>query len=74
MYEVITAVPAYGRVYTNQKEVMAAWNSNRDFRGTGHDQYYLNKQDIEGSIGARVKGVTIRYGKDLEKVMFISNR
>lgn len=74
MGEWITCVPAYGRVYTTKKEVEAAWNSGCDFRGTGFDQYYLNNQDIEGSIGGRVMGVTIRYGKNLEKVTAISNR
>ena len=34
----------------------------------------MYKQDIQGSIGRHVEGVTIRYGKNLEKVTYISNR
>lgn len=74
MGEWITCVPAYGRVYTTKKEVEAAWNKGVDFRGTGIDQYYLSKREMEGSIGGRIEGVTIRYGKNLEKVTAISNR
>tara|TARA_B100001540_G_scaffold278521_1_gene266732 strand:- start:12669 stop:12893 length:225 start_codon:yes stop_codon:yes gene_type:complete len=74
MGEVITAMPAYGRVYTTKAEVMRDWNASNDFRGTGIHNYYLNKQDIQGSIGRHIEGVTIRYGKNLEKVTYISNR
>jgi hypothetical protein len=72
----ITAKPAYGRSYKNKAEVKRDWEANKDFRGCGFHNYYLNKQDFEGAIAGmeKIQGVTIRYGNNLEKIYHISNR
>lgn len=66
----MTLTPAYGRDYKSQKEVLEAWNSNKDF--TVADLFYLgtycNKTDVENDKS--IKSVTIRYSK-LTKVMVI---
>lgn len=54
----ITVTPAYGRDYKNQKEAIADWNANKDFRETFSGQY-TNKEDCQ-KMG---KKVIIRYGK-----------
>ena len=38
--------PAYGRDYTNAKDVKADWAANKDFRDTASGQY-TNKADID---------------------------
>lgn len=55
----MSAVPAYGRDYKNQREVVQAWNEGKDF--LAQDLYgsgYINKDSVE-------KGTTvnIRYAK-----------
>lgn len=51
MKKQITIVPAYGRDYKNKSDVIAAWDSNKDFRiqdcGSEYNGAMLNKQDAE---------------------------
>lgn len=55
----MSAVPAYGRDYKNQREVVQAWNEGKDFLIQGmFKSGYINKDDAP-------KGATIniRYAK-----------
>lgn len=54
---------AYGRVYSNQKEIKADWNDNKDFQIFGGP--YINKADAEKYNEI----VVVRYGKNFEKVV-----
>lgn len=65
--------PAYGRDYKSQKEVLEAWNADKDFRVNEGARYgaKTNRRDI---LNMRAGGedikVTIRYDRNL-KVMAI---
>lgn len=56
---------AYGRVYTNQKQIKADWAANKDFQD-GFTGSYINKED---AIRFNYDSVMVRYGKNLTKVM-----
>ena len=62
-----TLTPAYGRVYTSKKQVLADYNANKDFIGQP-DGRYFNRQDAIDCLATFIK---VRYGKRLEKVMVI---
>jgi hypothetical protein len=60
-----TLVPAYGRDYKSQKEVLADWNTGKDFRMEPQG-CYCSKRDFEKEKGTVT--VNIRYAK-LTKVL-----
>lgn len=62
-----TLTPAYGRVYTSKKQVLADYNANKDFISQP-DGRYFNRQDAINCLATFIK---VRYGKRLEKVMVI---
>jgi len=70
----LTVVPAYGRDYKNQKEVLLDWNGGKDFIikdiPSGHDGRMLNKRDAE-HLG--VKYVRIRYDVG-RKIIIVGSR
>jgi len=70
----LTVIPAYGRDYKNQKEVLLDWNGGKDFIikdiSSGHDGWMINKQDA-GHLG--VKYVQIRYD-GCRKIMITDSR
>lgn len=45
----MTVTPAYGRDYKSKKEVLEAWNANKDFQIADmfHGGTYVNKQDVK---------------------------
>lgn len=61
----VTITPAYGRDYKSQKEVLAAWNENRDFiiEDFMHPDCgrYVNKEEAKSSPGTTWN---IRYSKN----------
>lgn len=61
-------IPAYGRVYTKQADVMADWKNGKDFQDAFTRQYLSVNTPAEYLR----PGVTIRYGKRLEKVVYVS--
>lgn len=60
MFATIVAVPAYGRDYKSEAEVLKDWNDGKDFRHALTGQY-LSKRDQQ-------TGVWIRYHKLTEIV------
>jgi hypothetical protein len=68
--EYIEVKPAYGRQYTNQKQIKEDWAKNLDFRMVtfGGNGPYVNKADAERN---NLK-VIVRYGKNLEKVFAVN--
>lgn len=62
-----TLTPAYGRVYTTKREVLADYKADKDFISQP-DGRYINRADIANALALHVK---VRYGKRLEKVMVI---
>jgi len=62
-----TLTPAYGRVYTTKRQVLADYNAGKDFISQP-DGRYINIEDIIRNLATHVK---IRYGKRLEKVMVV---
>ncbi len=60
----ITVIPAYGRDYKTQKEVLAAWNADQDFliQSFGHpyDGKVMNRPQAKPGevINIRYKGKT----------------
>ena len=69
MSNYLQVIPAYGRTYNSKAEVLKDWNKNLDFIiqdiGSGWDSKPINKPQ------ATAYTVKVRYGKRLEKVMFI---
>ena len=67
-----TLTPAYGRDYKSQKEVLADFNSDKDFIYNNitspDDGRYVNKADL---LKGTEQCVWIRYGK-LRKVMVVN--
>lgn len=65
----MTLVPAYGRDYRNQKEVLKDWNDEKDFMiadfFSGYDGSYINKPQCK--IGEKHM---IRYNK-LRKIVMV---
>lgn len=62
----VSVVPAYGRDYTNQKQVLADWNAGKDFLIQDFElSGYINKDDKPASMI-----LNVRYNK-LQKVMVI---
>ena len=62
----MTLTPAYGRTYTRQADVLAAFNANRDFlchTPTCHGKP-INKEQVPAGTF-----VTFRYGKNNTKVL-----
>lgn len=69
MTDWLEVTPAYGRVLTTQKDVRESWDKNQDFRNTATGSY-LNRTDIIRARDAgRQVSITVRYGKNQEKVM-----
>lgn len=64
----IEATPAYGRDYKNQKEVVADWLADKDFRETTTGSYVNRTQAKE--MGLKV---IIRYDQN-RKVMDVSKK
>lgn len=66
-----TLVPAYGRDYKNKKEVLDAFNANKDFilrdMMSQWDGKPCNKESLEGEYGT----VNIRYARQT-KVLTIN--
>lgn len=68
----LTVIPAYGRDYTSQAAVQAAWNEDNDFiiQGISADHgRAINKQDADSSYGTTGR-ITVRYAK-LQKAYII---
>jgi len=67
----LSVIPRADSDYRSQKEVLEAWNANRDFTVSDFfsrwDGKAVNKSDHEGNGGGPVK---VRYG-NLRKVMII---
>lgn len=58
----LTVIPAYGRDYTSEADVLAAWEGNKDFKIP--DGPYINKPDFEHYAEMYGHtGVRIRYAK-----------
>ena len=70
MLQTLECVPAYGRDYKSQKEVLADWNADKDFQIVSVQEYgrYINKQDADREPGL---GILVRYAK-LQKVMALA--
>lgn len=62
-----TLTPAYGRIYTNKREVLRDYDSGKDFISQPEGSY-INRADIAQALALHVK---IRYGKHLEKVLVV---
>ena len=66
-----TLIAAYGRSYTNQKQVKEDWLKDKDFlmfNGMGASTY-INRQDYINQ--AMTESFVVRYGKNNEKVMML---
>lgn len=67
----LTLVPAYGRDYKSKKDVIAAWEANKDFLiqdiSSPHDGRYINKED---ALTSNIPRVNIRY-KSLTQICVI---
>ena len=70
MLQTLEVVPAYGRDYKSQKEVLADWNADMDFQIVSVQEYgrYINKQDADRTPDLNI---LVRYAK-LEKVMALA--
>jgi hypothetical protein len=70
MQQTLEVVPAYGRDYKSQKEVLADWNADMDFQIVSVQEYgrYINKQDADREPDLNI---LVRYAK-LEKVMALA--
>ena len=66
-YGSYTLTPAYGRVYTSKKAVLADYNAYKDFISQPEGVYF-NRQSAIDCLALHIK---IRYGKRLEKVMVV---
>jgi hypothetical protein len=64
----IEATPAYGRDYTNQKQVLTDWLADKDFRETSTGSYVNRSQAKQMGLS-----VIIRYDKN-RKVMDVSKK
>ena len=62
----VTAVPAYGRDYTNQTSVMKDWDAGKDFQVQPSGQYISRAEAEEHGIT-----VNVRYS-NLRKVMQVT--
>ena len=67
----MTLTPAYGRDYTNTRDLLADWNANKDFIVTDlfspWDGKPINRQDIANTAETEV---TIRY-RQLERFTIV---
>mgnify|MGYP003645569920 FL=1 len=70
MRQTLEVVPAYGRDYKSQKEVLADWNADKDFQIVSVQEYgrYINKQDADRTPD---QNILVRYAK-LQKVMALA--
>jgi len=70
MLQTLEVVPAYGRDYKSQKEVLADWENNLDFQIVSVQEYgrYINKQDADREPDLNI---LVRYAK-LQKVMALA--
>jgi len=70
MLQTLEVVPAYGRDYKSQKEVLADWENNLDFQIVSVQEYgrYINKQDADREPDLNI---LVRYAK-LAKVMALA--
>ena len=70
MQQTLEVVPAYGRDYKSQKEVLADWENNLDFQIVSVQEYgrYINKQDADRTPDLNI---LVRYAK-LAKVMALA--
>lgn len=64
----IEVIPAYGRDYKNQKDVLTDWKADKDFRETSTGSYVNRSQALEMGLS-----VIIRYDKSM-KVMDVSKK
>ena len=62
-----TLTPAYGRVYTSKRQVLADYDAGKDFISQP-DGRYCNIEEVKRALATHVK---IRYGKGLTKVMVV---
>jgi len=67
MYGGFVLTPAYGRVYTSKRAVLADYNSGKDFISQPDGRY----ANIDTMIQQMATSIQIRYGKRLEKVMVV---
>ncbi len=59
----MTLIPAYGRDYKSEKEVLTDFNNNKDFKMVSiFGSAYINKQDLM-DIGT--KSVNIRFNNKI---------
>ena len=58
-------IPAYGRDYTKQADILAAWDAGKDFRDV-NEGCYLNRADAEALHTMRVK---VRYAKQTKALI-----
>jgi len=63
MSEWIEGEPAYGRDYTNQAQVRADWNDNKDFQDTVTGRYFSKSTAEEYNLK-----VIIRYARSMKVV------
>ena len=70
MLQTLEVVPAYGRDYKSQKEVLVDWENNLDFQIVSVQEYgrYINKQDADREPDLNI---LVRYAK-LQKVMALA--
>jgi hypothetical protein len=66
MFGISPLLPAYGRDYKSQKDVLADWNANKDFLTAGGQ--YTSKSDLVKFHPGQT--ITIRYDKN-RKVMSV---
>lgn len=59
----ILAIPAYGRDYIDESNVISDWNANKDFQDTLSGSY-LNKQDCE-RLGVKV---IVQYSQRMKEL------
>lgn len=67
MFGGFVLTPAYGRVYTSKRAVLADYNAGKDFISQPDGRY----ANIDTMIQQLATSIQIRYGKRLEKVMVV---
>lgn len=71
MYKSATLVPAYGRDYKSKKEVLADWESGKDFRMEGmYGSGYVSKDGLPLLKDAGFTHLHFRYRR-LEQVAVV---
>lgn len=62
--------PAYGRVYTNQAALKAAWESGEDFVNHSGGGRYVSIREVPASV----RFLEFRFGKGLNKVVCVERK